>query len=174
MISKRGAIQLSMSTIIVVILGVILLILGLAFVRGIFAKTDILTDNAFDEAEKSLKNMGKITQTLTVSPSTMALDQGTSKGGAVVVKNMDTITHQYQIKVTIPDKTKTNSNIDCLIGETESYQTDIFSLESGKERDFTLVIGDKAESPLDTFTCVVHIFEDNAEIDSEAVLINIK
>ena len=73
---KKGAIELSMSTIIVVIIGVVLLILGLTFVRGIFSKTDVLTGNAFDEAETAMKNIGTPTEELTVAPLKTSMSQG--------------------------------------------------------------------------------------------------
>lgn len=53
--SKKGAIELSMTTIIVIVLGVTLLILGLAFVRSIFQKTTGLADEAFSSAEKEIQ-----------------------------------------------------------------------------------------------------------------------
>ncbi len=53
--SKKGAIELSMTTIIVIVMGVTLLVLGLVFIRGIMLKTTGLTEEAFADAEREIQ-----------------------------------------------------------------------------------------------------------------------
>ncbi len=53
--SKKGAIELSMTTIIVIVMGVTLLVLGLVFIRGIYDKAKGLTDEAFADAEREIQ-----------------------------------------------------------------------------------------------------------------------
>src|SRR3989344_2269144 len=48
--TKKGAIELSMTTIIVIVLGVTLLILGFAFIKGIFGKLEGISSTTFDKA----------------------------------------------------------------------------------------------------------------------------
>src|SRR3989344_4872591 len=52
---KKGALELSMTTIIVIVLGVTLLILGLAFIRGLFGRVCVLSDEAFRIAEQEIQ-----------------------------------------------------------------------------------------------------------------------
>jgi len=53
--NKKGAIELSMSTIIVIILGVKLLTLGLMFIRGIFTQIEDMTKVTFEDADKQMR-----------------------------------------------------------------------------------------------------------------------
>lgn len=52
---KKGAIELSMNTIVVVVIGITLLVLGLVFVRGIFQRLGIIGTKAFEAGEQELK-----------------------------------------------------------------------------------------------------------------------
>ena len=49
--SKKGAIELSMTTIIVIIMGITLLSLGLIWIRGTFSEITGLSKGAFEKAE---------------------------------------------------------------------------------------------------------------------------
>src|SRR3989344_418021 len=51
---KEGALELSISTIVVVVIGIALLSLGLIFVRGIFGKLGGQSDIIFGEAENEI------------------------------------------------------------------------------------------------------------------------
>ena len=50
--NKKAAIELSMTTIIIIIVGVTLLSLGLMWINNIFGEVDVLTDDAFSTARK--------------------------------------------------------------------------------------------------------------------------
>ncbi|MBT3394942.1 hypothetical protein HOA59_01950 [archaeon] len=55
--NKRGAIELSMTTIIVVVIGVTLLTLGLTFVKNIMGGAEGISDEAFTEADRMIRDM---------------------------------------------------------------------------------------------------------------------
>ena len=52
---KKGAMGLSMETIVIVVIGVTLLVLGLVFVSGMFKKLNRIADLTFDHADLKLK-----------------------------------------------------------------------------------------------------------------------
>ena len=52
--NKKGAMELSMTTIIIIILGITLLSLGIVFIKGIFGKINLLTEEAFENAQKEI------------------------------------------------------------------------------------------------------------------------
>ncbi len=64
---KKGAVELSMTTIIVIVIGVTLLILGLVFVRNIFGKATSLSEEAFASAEKEIQQRMGATDKIYVS-----------------------------------------------------------------------------------------------------------
>ena len=55
-VNKKGAIEMSMTTIIVIVIGVTLLILGLIFVRGIFERIGGLSDQLFAQADNIIRD----------------------------------------------------------------------------------------------------------------------
>ena len=56
-VSRKGAMELSMNTIVVVVIGITLLVLGLVFVRGIFTRLGGLGGSAFQKAETELQQI---------------------------------------------------------------------------------------------------------------------
>jgi hypothetical protein len=53
--SKRGAIELSMTTIIVIVLGVMLLGLGIGWITGLFSQIEDLTQQSFAKAQQTIQ-----------------------------------------------------------------------------------------------------------------------
>ena len=88
--NKRGALELSMNTIIIIVIGVVLLSLGLIFVRGIFSQTTDLSDKVFADANKQLDDLGgSVSSALVVSPETVRIDSGKTSGFVVQVTNLE-------------------------------------------------------------------------------------
>ncbi len=85
---KKGAIELSMTTIIVIVLGVTLLILGLAFVRGLFGKATTLTEDAFRIAEQEIQSKMSPTDKFYVSGLRFEVDPGKATLITVGVQNI--------------------------------------------------------------------------------------
>ena len=173
--SKKGAIELSMTTVIVIILGVVLLTLGLAFVRGIFGKIGGLTDQAFEEAKSTIGQLSHIENELTLTSRTVSLKQGDSKGIGIVVANLGEKEEKYQVKIGMPDRTSKNPNrkFTCEIGETESATSNEIPLTSGKQESFSLLIIDGGESALGTYVCTVSLYKNGKLSSDEAVTINV-
>ncbi|MEK6835962.1 MAG: hypothetical protein AABX55_02980 [Nanoarchaeota archaeon] len=74
---KKGALELSVNTIVVIVIGVTLLTLGLLFVRGLFGKITDLSGDIFDTAEASIGDIGH-TGTYN-SPTSITIEQGRKK-----------------------------------------------------------------------------------------------
>jgi hypothetical protein len=80
----------------------------------------------------------------------------------------------YQIKVRVGAETEKGSSIDCFIGETESRESEQFTLESGKEMPFSLIVKDRGESALDSYLCTVELYDSGTMIKHKAVTIVIR
>ncbi len=86
---KKGALELSVNTIIVIVIGVTLLILGLVFVRGIFKQQTDLSAKAFEEANKQLDALsGDLNEFLTIAPETVRVNAGDTSGFVLLIKNV--------------------------------------------------------------------------------------
>ncbi len=172
--SKKGAIELSMTTVIVIILGVVLLTLGLAFVRGIFGKVGDLTEKSFGEAESAIGQLGTIEDELTLTTKTINLKQGDSRGIGVIVKNLGQSTDSFQVKTTLPPITAQKAKFTCYIAETESSESSTVSLESGEKRSFHLLVLDKGQTPLDTYVCKVSLYKSGKVTLEDSLIINVE
>src|SRR3989338_7920221 len=92
--SKKGALELSVNTIVVIVIGVTLLTLGLVFVRGIITQTTDLSDKAFENANRDLDSLaGTVTEFVTVAPETIRVKAGDTTGFSVLIKNVETNTY---------------------------------------------------------------------------------
>ena len=87
--SKKGAIELSMTTIIVIILGVALLTLGLVFVRGTFLKITDLTEGEFAKASKEIQDHMGATEKINVGGLRWEVEPGKPIARAVGIKFFD-------------------------------------------------------------------------------------
>lgn len=83
MMDKKGAIEFSMTTIMVIIIGVAVLALGLTWVRGTFDSVGDITDAAFESAKSELGQDLTREDPLGISPSTISLRPGESTTVAV-------------------------------------------------------------------------------------------
>src|SRR3989344_6605784 len=87
---KKGALELSVNTIVVIVIGVTLLTLGLVFVRGILTKATDLSDEAFENANKQLDALGgSVNEFLTIAPETVRAKAGDVEGFSVLMKNVE-------------------------------------------------------------------------------------
>jgi len=96
--SKRGALELSMTTIIIIVVGVVILSLGLMFVRGIFSKVETLSGGAFEEAENVLNEIATHDQEVTL-PSQVIVKQGEQKTFRIWIVNQDNQTKPYSLSI---------------------------------------------------------------------------
>jgi len=88
--SKKGALELSVNTIVIIVIGVTLLTLGLVFVRGILTQTTDLSDKAFEDANRLLDSLGgSVNEMVTVAPETVRVKAGDTSGFSVLIKNIE-------------------------------------------------------------------------------------
>lgn len=173
--SKKGAVELSMTTVIVIILGVVLLTLGLAFVRNIFGKVGGLTEGAFDEAQAAIGKLGTIDSELTLTSKQVSLTQGEAKGVGIVVANLGEKEGRFQVKVSIPSRPGSEPKFRCDIGETLKADSDEIVLTSGDKEDYTLLIDDSTgPSNIGTYVCKVSLFKDGKLLTDSSVIINVE
>lgn len=87
-VSKKGAMELSINTIVVVVIGITLLVLGLVFVRGIFTKLSGLGGSAFQKAEQELKQIQAGDSKINF-PATIEVEKGKSSTSTMSICNTD-------------------------------------------------------------------------------------
>jgi hypothetical protein len=86
--NKRGALQLSVNTIVVIVIAVVLLSLGLVWVRGIINKLEVLTDEAFLQADREIKERMGSDEKFYISGVEFEVDIGKSQTINVGINNL--------------------------------------------------------------------------------------
>jgi len=82
---KRGAMELSINTIIIVVLGVTLLVLGLMFVRNMFSKLDEISEGTFSKAQTTIESID--TDVKFSVPPSVEVKQGSRSTMTITVGN---------------------------------------------------------------------------------------
>ena len=117
MLNKRASLELSISTIVIVILAMTLLGLGLAFIKNIFGSAEELSDSAFgkvsDQLQRDLVNNG---ERLIFSQSKVDIERGKSSLLGWGIRNENRVRLDYWAEFTpikcpivCPSKEKLNS-----------------------------------------------------------------
>ncbi|MDP2906402.1 MAG: hypothetical protein Q8O03_00530 [Nanoarchaeota archaeon] len=102
-VSKKGAMELSMNTIVVVVIGITLLVLGLVFVRGIFTRLGGLGGSAFQKAEQELQQI-QSGETKINFPQNVEVKKGGSTVQEMRICNTDgTLEANSQLKLVAND-----------------------------------------------------------------------
>jgi|SRR3989344_6227488 len=166
---KKGALELSMNTIVIVVIGVTLLVLGLAFVTDIFDKLNILGDNSFDEANQKLDQLGGNYESLiTLAPTNTNIKKGDtkSKGVKVVVSNLgSTPLDGLNVQLEVPSDSA--NDITCKFTD-ETITKVVSSLASGQNEELEVFVTAKSGAPLGTKACIVKVPNGPSNLDRES------
>lgn len=135
---KKGALELSVNTIIIIVIGVTLLSLGLVFVRGIFQKVEGLSKEAFERAEAQLGEISDVSKELSIIPENIDVEQGGAETTKVILANFGEQTIQVSATAS-----STDTNIDCSFADTLRPTSNPYSLGSGQQATITLIVDEK-------------------------------
>lgn len=148
--SKEGAIEMSMNTIIIIVIGVTLLILGLTFVRGIFGKVTNLAEGAFEQAEGKISDFSQITKPLSVTPEMITLKKSSSKIVTVVLANLK---DKEQIVSAIVSSKSRDTDLECTFQDTSEKKSDSYKILSGEFKTVKVLVESKATGTLGNKVC---------------------
>jgi len=164
--NKKGAFQLSVTTIVVIVIAVVLLSLGLVFVRGIFNKMDFLTLDAFETADAEIGKLSNIDEPLTLTPGTIQIEQGGAKEVRLIIANFEDSDATFQAEIS-----STSNDVICVFADTKESTSKEYNLNSGDQASIKILIDEKG-GPLTTEVCNIEI--DGLSGDNrEELIINI-
>ena len=150
--NKKGAIEMSMTTIIVMVLGVTLLILGLVFVRFVFDKGTDLAKNAFEKAEGSIDELSQKDKPLVISPDRIEIKKGNSQTVSVLLVNLQEDKATAKAKVSSKSK---EDDIICTFEETLDDESESHIVPSGEYRNVKLRVASKDTGKLGDKVCKI-------------------
>ena len=166
---KKGAIELSMTTIIVIILGVTLLSLGLVFIRGVIAKVTNLSERSFETAESEIGKISGVDQLLTLSPMSIDLPQKSSKAIDVIIANFEDGPISVNSKIESGDQ-----KLSCLFADQATMKdtSKTYSLGSGKQVRVKLIANDLG-ADLGINHCVITVKGTGVDETTETLIVNL-
>ncbi|MFA4887755.1 MAG: hypothetical protein WC595_06090 [Candidatus Nanoarchaeia archaeon] len=148
---KKGAIELSMNTVIIIILGVILLGLGIAFVTGVFDKINQTQQQIFANLGDKIKLGAKGEDLLEVS-NQVELKQQSFAITQVSLSNLESTPITVSVSVN-----PRNPKVNCLFADTEKADSETYTIESGKSVTLTLLAQDNGASLNQVTTCSIKV-----------------
>jgi hypothetical protein len=151
--NKKGAIEMSMTTIIVVVIGITLLSLGLVWVKTIFDNLQGTTSGAFDQVDAAIGDLGTIDSQLTISPDKIRVEQNGAKSVDVIVANFESTDLTFKARA---ESVGAENKVECIFGDTKSEESKEYTLTSGQQAKLLLIADDK-KSPLGFEFCNVII-----------------
>lgn len=139
--AKRGAVELSISTIVIVVLAVSMLILGLVLVRTIFTGAKNVADMSNDQLKNQISTLFGDARKVVVYPDSKRVDvtQGELGGFGIGIKNLNQgsasgTKFSYEVIVSDPDVQKKCGTTDATI---------MGLITTGRaEKDITLASGE--------------------------------
>ncbi len=158
MMNKRGAIELSMTTIIVIVIGITILSLGLVWIRSTFTQVGELTSGAFEQGEAEIGEIfGGTDAPVALSPSETTISQGETGTATLAMNNLGAgeVTVQASVEAKALGGAAAD-NLVCAMGDTGTSESRSITLKSGKGAQVKIIIEDQG-SAVGTYICVVTI-----------------
>src|SRR3989338_4705715 len=140
---KKGAIELSITTIIVIVLGITLLILGLGFIRGIFGNVEDISKSTFEKAKTMIDTLETVDSTITLSPSQITIEQSKDDVSKIILANLGEEPISLSVRI-IP--AQTDNKIDCFLYNEAGQMTrqaGPYLISSGTQERLSLIVKDK-------------------------------
>jgi len=154
--NKKGAIELSMTTIIIIVIGVTILSLGLVWINSLMGQIGDLTDKAISGGQKQVEDlMGQSDETLNLYSNSIDLKRGDYTQVGVVVYNKEGTAQDFTLKAEMGSLSAGKGDVDCLIAEAEGHEDSISGIVSGEKKSRIILISDEGSSPLGLYTCIV-------------------
>jgi hypothetical protein len=169
--NKKGAIELSMTTIIIIVIGITILVLGLAWVRTTLGGVSELTQQALIGGEEQITEMlGSSKEPLNLYATNLEMEKGDWTQVAAVAFNDQGDAADYVLTTTIG--TRSESDLDCYIADSEDL-TDTFNLNSGVKESETIVIQDTGNTNLGLYVCNVELTRNGEKVGDASISIEI-
>lgn len=162
---KRGALELSITTIIVIVIGITLLSLGLIFVRSIFANIRGLSKEAFEQADAEIGKLSEVDRFLTISPGSIEIEKSSARDIKVVLANFERVPLTVKAKVISSDP-----KVSCVFADTMGSLSKEYIVASGEQAILKLIIDEKGGS-LGTKSCNVEVTGGTKGVQNEDSLI---
>ncbi len=165
--NKRGSLELSMSTIVIVIIAIVLLSLGIVFVRSMMGRISGTSETAFEEADRAIKDLMGGDEKFFISGPYRDVKVGEKITFNSGIQNFEGETINFKIGVNPADEV---SDISWVIVPKS------LSVNAGDKKGFPIVVNiPKTSKSGSTHMYNINVdYEDGTNYGSELISINIK
>lgn len=164
---KKGAIQLSMSTIIIIIIGITILSLALVWIKGYFGEIEELTRVSFDTAEEEIQNRMSGDEKFYISRGTLNLKVKESTELYIGIQNLEGVLDKFGVRF----RSDTADVVEWIKDLPPAM-----SIDPGERKGFPVLIKAPGTSkPGDSYYFVVEAYKGDTKetYSEELILVNV-
>tara|TARA_Y100000310_G_scaffold345776_1_gene469701 strand:+ start:5872 stop:6402 length:531 start_codon:yes stop_codon:yes gene_type:complete len=171
--NKKGAVELSMTTIIIIVIGITILSLGLVWIRAVFTDVGGLTESAFEQGQTEINEIfGGTDRAVALSPSELSMKQGETSTATLAINNLGSgsVTVSASVEA-IASGGSASDTFVCAFSDTFSQESNSYTLGSGDGLSGLKLLVEDQGSDLGTYICSVTVsgLADGTEISSVIV-----
>lgn len=174
--NKKGAVELSMNTIVIVIIGITLLTLGLRWVFNIFADVEEQRSQMSEAMEQEIRDMfGESDKPLNLLTNSISIEQGSSYDLAIGIRNIGKEKYEFSYMIEVnQDDIPSNVRAD-EVRRWFGYTKSNFDLRSGELFPDTVSVDVPRNVPLDIYRVYINLDckEDNNLDYKQALIIRV-
>ena len=159
--NKKGAVELSMTTIIIIVIGITILSLGLVWIRSVFSDVGELTSGAFEQGETQIAEIfGGTDQAVALSPSETKIAQEDTATASLAINNLggSKVSNIYAEVEAKAFGGEAAENLICAFSDTLTGKTIPYTLDSGKGISGLKVLVEDQGSDLGTYACIITVY----------------
>lgn len=157
---KKGAVELSMTTIIIIVIGITILSLGLVWIRSVFSDVGELTSGAFEQGNTQIAEIfGGTDQPVALSPSETSMAQGETTTATLAINNLGGGLASG-VQATVEAKAfggEAADSLICAFSDTLTSESNTYSLGSGEGVSGLKVLVEDQGSALGTYACIITV-----------------
>ncbi len=175
--NKKGAIELSMTTIIVIVIGITILSLGLVWIRSVFSDVTELSSGAFEQGETQIAEIfGGTDQPVALSPSETSLSQGETTTATLAINNLGSteVSGVYAEAETKALGGEVAESLICAFSDTLTSKSSTYSLSSGKGISGLKILVEDKGSDLGTYACVITVYNLPDGTETTSFILNLE
>lgn len=174
---KKGAVELSMTTIIIIVIGITILSLGLVWIRSVFSDVGELTSGAFEQGETQIAEIfGGSNQPVALSPAETTLAQGDTATASLAINNLgsSTVSGVYAEMESKAFGGAAAETLVCAFSDTLTTKSNTYSLNSGNGISGLKILVEDQGSDLGTYACVITIYNLPEGTQTASLIINLE
>ena len=166
---KRGALELSMNTIVIVVIGITLLTLGLRWIYGLFGGLQERTGEIDEQLKKQISGLFEGgDDSLIVRPNSVTIQQGKNKDIVFAIRNAISDGKEHGFSYTVTLTNIEGKNINEVMAWITSSQGQEIKVASGQVHYELVPVDIPKSAPIGTYRFETALSADNREGDSKA------